>query len=164
MKLLGQRLMARDFDRQVAEIQVRIAVLNHCPAMHVHMHERGLYRARHTHHRDHGLSLSGERGAPTISRFAQQSPFTSVRNERSQSFKISFESRSPSFAFISAVRSVENGIATLTYKAMVAYSKCELLRGCNSLNLITLLPQCFHSASTAETRTRKATRRRRVRY
>ncbi len=28
MKLLGQRLMARDFDRQVAEIQVRIAVLN----------------------------------------------------------------------------------------------------------------------------------------
>ena len=75
MKLLGQRLMARDFDRQVAEIQVRIAVLNHCPAMHVHMHERGLYRARHTHHRDHGLSLSGERGAPTISRFAQQSRF-----------------------------------------------------------------------------------------
>ena len=28
MKLLGQRLMARDFDRQVAEVQVRIAVLN----------------------------------------------------------------------------------------------------------------------------------------
>jgi hypothetical protein len=28
MKLLGQSLMARDFDRQVAEIQVRIAVLN----------------------------------------------------------------------------------------------------------------------------------------
>ena len=28
MKLLGQRLMARDFDRQVAELQVRIAVLN----------------------------------------------------------------------------------------------------------------------------------------
>ena len=27
-KLLGQRLMARDFDRQVAEIHVRIAVLN----------------------------------------------------------------------------------------------------------------------------------------
>jgi hypothetical protein len=27
-KLLGQRLMARDFDRQVAELQVRIAVLN----------------------------------------------------------------------------------------------------------------------------------------
>ena len=26
-KLLGQRLMARDFDRQVAELQVRIAVL-----------------------------------------------------------------------------------------------------------------------------------------
>ncbi len=28
VKLLGQRFMARDFDRQVAEIQVRIAVLN----------------------------------------------------------------------------------------------------------------------------------------
>ncbi len=28
MKLLGQRLMARDFDRQVAELQIRIAVLN----------------------------------------------------------------------------------------------------------------------------------------
>ena len=27
-KLLGQRLMARDFDRHVAELQVRIAVLN----------------------------------------------------------------------------------------------------------------------------------------
>ena len=28
-KLLGQRLMARDFDRQVSEIQIRIAGLNH---------------------------------------------------------------------------------------------------------------------------------------
>ena len=28
VKLLGQRLMARDFDRQVAKLQVRIAVLN----------------------------------------------------------------------------------------------------------------------------------------
>ncbi len=28
VKLLGQRLMARDFDRQVAEFQVRLAVLN----------------------------------------------------------------------------------------------------------------------------------------
>ena len=28
VKLLGQRLMARDFDRQVAELQVRIVVLN----------------------------------------------------------------------------------------------------------------------------------------
>jgi hypothetical protein len=27
-KLLGQRLMARDFDRQVAEFRVRVAVLN----------------------------------------------------------------------------------------------------------------------------------------
>ena len=28
MKLLGQRLMAWHFDRQMAEIQVRIAILN----------------------------------------------------------------------------------------------------------------------------------------
>lgn len=28
VKLLGQRLMARGIDRQVAEVQVRIAVLN----------------------------------------------------------------------------------------------------------------------------------------
>ena len=28
VKLLGQRLMARDFDRQVAKFQVRAAVLN----------------------------------------------------------------------------------------------------------------------------------------
>ena len=27
-KLLGERVMARDFDRQVAELQVRAAVLN----------------------------------------------------------------------------------------------------------------------------------------
>jgi hypothetical protein len=28
MKLLNQRLMARHFDRQVAEVQVRVAILN----------------------------------------------------------------------------------------------------------------------------------------
>ena len=28
VKLLGQRLMARDFDSQVAEFQVRVAILN----------------------------------------------------------------------------------------------------------------------------------------
>ena len=28
LKLLGQSLMAHDFDRQVAEIQVRVAILN----------------------------------------------------------------------------------------------------------------------------------------
>ena len=33
VKLLGQRLMARDFDRQVAEFQVRIAVLNRYTAL-----------------------------------------------------------------------------------------------------------------------------------
>lgn len=33
VKLLGQALMARDFDRQVAELQVRIAVLNRYTAL-----------------------------------------------------------------------------------------------------------------------------------
>jgi hypothetical protein len=33
MKLLDQSLMARDFDRQVAEIQIRIAVLNRYTAL-----------------------------------------------------------------------------------------------------------------------------------
>jgi len=28
IKLLGQRLLARDFERQVAEFQIRVAVLN----------------------------------------------------------------------------------------------------------------------------------------
>jgi hypothetical protein len=33
MKLLGQSLMARNFDRQVAEIQIRITVLNRYSAL-----------------------------------------------------------------------------------------------------------------------------------
>lgn len=33
VKLLGQRMMARDFYRQVAEIQVLVALLNHCTAL-----------------------------------------------------------------------------------------------------------------------------------
>jgi len=28
IKILGERVMARDFDRQVAELQVRVAILN----------------------------------------------------------------------------------------------------------------------------------------
>lgn len=32
-KLLGQRLTARDFDHQVAEFQVRVAVLNRFTAL-----------------------------------------------------------------------------------------------------------------------------------
>ena len=35
VKLLGQRLMARDFDRKVAELQVRIAVLNGYTALDI---------------------------------------------------------------------------------------------------------------------------------
>lgn len=37
VKLLGQRLMARDFDGQVAEVKVRIAVLNGCTALDIHI-------------------------------------------------------------------------------------------------------------------------------
>jgi len=33
VKLLGQRLMSRDFDRQVAEVQIRTAVLNRFTAL-----------------------------------------------------------------------------------------------------------------------------------
>jgi hypothetical protein len=33
MKLLGQRLAARDFDRQTAELQVRVAILNRFTAL-----------------------------------------------------------------------------------------------------------------------------------
>ena len=35
MKLLGQRLMSRDFDRQTAELQVRIAILNRFTALDI---------------------------------------------------------------------------------------------------------------------------------
>ncbi len=43
VKLLGQRLMARDFDRQVAELQVRIAVLNGCTALGIPVTEPAGY-------------------------------------------------------------------------------------------------------------------------
>ena len=33
IKLIGQSLMARDFDRQVAEVQIRVAVLNRYTAL-----------------------------------------------------------------------------------------------------------------------------------
>ncbi len=48
LKLLGQRLMARDFDRQVAEFQVRVAVLG-IPVTD-----------------GRGISPSGRRGSPVV--------------------------------------------------------------------------------------------------
>ena len=39
VKLLGQSLMARDFDRQVAEIQIRVAVLNKYTALGISVTE-----------------------------------------------------------------------------------------------------------------------------
>ena len=35
LKLLGQRLSARDFERQVAEFQIRVAVMNGCTALNI---------------------------------------------------------------------------------------------------------------------------------
>jgi len=37
VKLLGQRLMSRDFDRQAAEVQIRVAVLNRFTALGIPM-------------------------------------------------------------------------------------------------------------------------------
>ena len=61
-KLLGQRLMARDFDRQVAEFQVRVAVLNGFTALGIPVTKAV------------GYGLSGYGGRPAVSRFVQQSP------------------------------------------------------------------------------------------
>lgn len=39
VKLMAQTLMAREFDRQVAEIQIRIAVLNRYTALGIPVNE-----------------------------------------------------------------------------------------------------------------------------
>jgi len=41
MRLLGQRLTARDFDRQVAELQIRIAALDGFTALGIPVTEIG---------------------------------------------------------------------------------------------------------------------------
>jgi len=61
VKLLGQRLSAREVDRQVAEFQVRVAVLNGFTALGTPITD------------GRGINLSGERGRPVSSRFVQQS-------------------------------------------------------------------------------------------
>jgi hypothetical protein len=61
-KLLGQRLSARDLDRQAAEVRVRIAVLNGFTALGTPITEVT------------GQIRPGERGRPTVIRFVQQSP------------------------------------------------------------------------------------------
>jgi hypothetical protein len=63
VKLLGQRLSARDFNRQVAEIQIQAAFLNGFTALGIPC---TVYRGRR-------LSLSGERGSTISGRFVQQS-------------------------------------------------------------------------------------------
>ena len=64
VKLLGQRLMARDFDRQMAEFQVRVAVLNGFTARGMPVTEC------------RSISLSGVRRASTVKPFVQQSRLT----------------------------------------------------------------------------------------
>ena len=60
VKLPGQRLMSRDFDRQVAEVQVRAAVLNR------------FHGTRYPDDRGRRISVPGERGIAAIRGFAQQ--------------------------------------------------------------------------------------------
>lgn len=55
VKLLGQRIMARDFDRQVAEFQIRVAVLNGYTALGI------------ADHKGRGIRLSGIRGSSAVS-------------------------------------------------------------------------------------------------
>ena len=73
VKLLGRRLMARDFDRQVAEFQVRvIRRLSRTNGIRLLIPER-LHRARHSRHESRRISLSGVRGPSAIKPFVQQS-------------------------------------------------------------------------------------------
>jgi hypothetical protein len=60
VKLLGQRLSGRDFDRQVADFRIRVTVLNGFTALAMPLTEIA-------------RSLSGERRRPVSSRFVQQS-------------------------------------------------------------------------------------------
>jgi hypothetical protein len=60
IKLMGQSLMARDFDRQVAEIQIRVAVLNRYTALGIAVTEVL------------GQVRSGIRGSRPINGFLQQ--------------------------------------------------------------------------------------------
>jgi hypothetical protein len=64
VKLLGPGLSARDFYRQVAEFQIRVAVLNGLTALGTPITD------------GRSISPSGERGSLAISRFVQQSPLT----------------------------------------------------------------------------------------
>lgn len=68
VKLLGQRLSAREFDRQVAEFQVRVAVLNGFTALGIPVTG------------SHGIGLSGDRGNLSVTRFVQQSPLQAMKN------------------------------------------------------------------------------------
>jgi len=66
VKLLGKSLMARDFDRQVAENEIRATVLNRYTALGIPVTE------------PRQISASGEREGPGFTLFAQQSRGASI--------------------------------------------------------------------------------------
>ena len=73
LKLLGERIMARDFDRQDAEVQIRIVlqVLSNrwrSPAPHEPLHI-----TRNTRDRPHALKITGKGTREAAIRIAQQS-------------------------------------------------------------------------------------------
>ena len=61
MKQLGQRLMARELDCQIAEFQVRIAVMNGYIAIGIPIRD------------GRGMNPSGKRGSPLSNVFEQHS-------------------------------------------------------------------------------------------
>ena len=64
LKLLGERLMARDFDRQTTELHIRAALLNR------------FTQPRHAEDAARCITPMGIRGASASGRVAQQSPGT----------------------------------------------------------------------------------------
>lgn len=69
-KLLGQRLSARDFDRQVAELQVRVAVPNGFTALGTPLTD------------GRGISLSGEQGRSGQQTVCATEPIVANRRRR----------------------------------------------------------------------------------
>ncbi len=80
LKLPGERIMAKDFDRQDAEVQIRIVsqVLSNqwrSPAPHEPLHI-----TRDARYRPHALKISGKGTSPDSIRIAQQSPSASGKS------------------------------------------------------------------------------------
>ena len=77
-KLSGQRLLARDFDRQVAGFQVRvIRGLSRTSGVRPLIPERQ-HRTLHPCHKGRGIGPSGRRRSPAVSRLVKQSPLPAI--------------------------------------------------------------------------------------